>query len=57
MKRAITITLLIALALWLAGCTTVETHHVRHRPGFHRPPPVIVHRPPVHHHVRPGPRW
>lgn len=61
MKRALIITLLIAFALWLAGCTVVETHHVRRRPAFHAPPPVVVYRPVppphVHHHVRPGPRW
>jgi len=48
MRRAFIITLLIALALWLAGCEVVETHYVGRRHGFHAPPPVIVHSRPVY---------
>jgi len=48
MRRAFVITLLIALALWLAGCEVVETHYVGHGHGFHAPPPVVVHSRPVY---------
>ena len=48
MRRFFIITLLIGLALWLAGCEVVETHYVGRRHGFHAPPPVIVHSRPVY---------
>ncbi len=48
MRRAFIITLLIALALWLAGCEVVETHYVGRRHGFHSPRPVVIHSRPVY---------
>ena len=47
MKRAFIITLLIAPALWLAGCEIVDTHYVGRHHGFYGPPPAVIHHGPV----------
>ena len=48
MKRLLFVPLLILLALWVAGCEIVDTHYVGHRRGFHAPPPMVLHRRPMH---------
>jgi len=53
MKRAIFITLLISLAIWLAGCEVVETHYVGRHHGFYGPPPAVVYQAPAY----PPPRY
>ena len=47
MKRAFIITLLMGIALWLAGCEVVETHYVGRNHGFYGPGPAVIHHGPV----------